>query len=851
MARESHILDGLDLTSGGILELADTPVFTPAANRDDWVGGVDSDGTIPVDEGRGENATLLLPLRVKKQATADLAWAKLGLVIAKHEALRRSRIGLTHLWTPKDMTSTWQLTARRMTITEFPMNDRDSMMGYLRRFPRITVLLTCDPFLYRQGELIGDILDDFSSNTIANYAFDDGVGTIAVSGGQLVPSTTASKRLYYNAATSRFSSAWVTWKFTTGVSVASYQVFVVLKRLDSTNYLMAGVESSGGALLGIYAINAGVTTLKNSVGRSLTASTSYWLRARQEGDLLTVEFWTSAPTTTGTPTTTVSYTLAGADATKFGALVVGDVGLRTDPGGTDWRYDDLLIEPNTVKSSEPVFSTSLVGVPGHVDAEATVTVTDAATQTRRHVEWGLGDGSAGALLIDSASLVTTGFAGVATTRTGAYSASGVIRATLGVLPQAVCGTGNLTHVGVLRPKARVHALEGVWLRLAYRTADNAYSYTPWVTPPVSEQFCEVAFGPITIGEVTTGLQQWDGRIEAYSPDLADLDVDYLEMLDADRWGRARGVYTYEAGAVVGRDEFDGITPAAVLNARVAPLGGTWATSGATTDFVGSAGIGSLSDTVSRSTINDTGVGRFAVLSTSYTNVEVAVDAMLSAVPGPGITGFGVVARYVNATNYLRFIVDHGTMFIIKNIAGTESNVAFGQSAAGVEALVTWRVRLVVFAGGRGIASVIDVASGRVMASVEFYDATLATGGALATGKAGVVDFNNFTSVVTRHYDNVYIATPPAEPVAIHSGRLIEVRHDATERQNAAGTVYGKPKSYTGGRAFVPAAGSEARASRVWCKARRNDIDVTPDDNIADATKLKVSLRPRYRMPTSP
>jgi hypothetical protein len=393
--RELHVLDGLDLTDEDTFQIADTPVFTPAPYRLDMVGGPDSDGTIPVDEGHSDNSTLLLPLRVIKQDTADLAWGAVTQVVEKLEACRRSPTGLAHLWTPKDSADTWEMTVRSGQVTEFPMGDRDAAMGYLRRSPLITILLTCDPFLYRDGELI--------------------------------------------------------------------------------------------------------------------------------------------------------------------------------------TYSE-------VTSSEPVFSILLEDVPGHVSAESTVTVTDMATQARRHVEGGLG-ANTDALLVDSAAggLETTGFAGSLTTRTGMYGAN-VIRATLAVQSQAICGTGDLEHIGVLRPKARVWASStDVRLRLAYRTGDGAYSYTPWIAPPVVDAFYEAPFGSITIREVTAGAQQWDGWIEAYSLVPGDtLDVDYLMPLDAERYWTIAANYRLQSGLLVARDEFTSTSGG--LNGETAPTGGTWATSGATTDF---------------------------------------------------------------------------------------------------------------------------------------------------------------------------------------------------------------------------------------------------------------------------
>lgn len=680
MAAESHILDGLNLADGGFV-IADTPVFVPAPPRLDWVGGVDSDGTIPVDAGRSDNATLTLPLRVKQQATADLAWQKVGLLVAKLEASRRSRDGLTHLWRPKEMTSTWELTVRSGEIAEFPMNDRDAMLGYLRRMHRITIVLHCDPFLYRQGEIV--------------------------------------------------------------------------------EYL-------------------------------------------------------------------------------------------------------------EVTSSDPVLSILLANVPGHVDAEAIVTVTDAATQARGHVEGGLGPNSAAPLLIDSASLVTGGFAGTATTRTGAYSANGVIRATLAPLPQAVCGTGDLGHVGAHLAKARVWASStDVGVRLAYRTGDGDYSFTPWLTPQVGGDFCEVDFGPLTIREVTAGTQKWDGRIEAKSATVGDtLDADYIEVLPADRRWKLRSPYAYRAGVMVAYDDFGGSGPGVALHGLAAQVGGPWATAGAATDFFTADEPEPLDGdtTVVRSTTSDGGVFRRAVLgTTSYTDTEVGtgvgVGGALSAIAsGPTMS---VMARHIDASNHLLGYLNHEffpgvvggthawTLTIKKVVAGTATVIAY-MTALHTAAIgpKSHRLRMVCFASGRASLDLLDRTSDVPLASIAVVDSALATGGALASGTPGIADSNSSGVATDRWYDNVYVAIPPAEPLVINQGRSLEIRHDSCERQSADGLTWGTVMP-RGGRVYVPCAGPEAGVTRLWTKARRNDIDVVADSQVADSTKLKVAVRPRYRLPTNP
>lgn len=665
--RESHILDTLDLADGVLFDLAEAPVFQRAQVRHDMVGGIDVDGSVPLDEGHYDNAVLTLPLMVQKQATADLAWNKVGLLVSKlQECARRARglAPIEHLWTPKDATDTWILRVMSGEILEMPMDSRGANIGYLLRSPRLTVVLQCAPSLYRQGELIN---------------------------------------------------------FT------------------------------------------------------------------------------------------------------------------------------------EVTSTEPVFSITLADVPGHVDAEATVTVTDNAIQSRRHIEGGLGPDSAAPLLIDSASLVTIGFAGAAATRTGAYSANGVVRAILAARVQAICGTGNLGHVGLHRVKARIYATSFInppkRLRFAYRTAGGDYSYTPWVVLFVEDDFCEVDFGTIMIREVTQGAQQWDGRIEAYdSGPGAALEVDYIEVLPADLYWKVRTSYLYQAGLLVGRDEFTSITAATVLNGRVAPLGGTWVNNGAGADFVAADGPLSTDETVKRTSSLDTNY-EFGILgSTTYIDTEVGADVYTDVDGAVEPVSMAVTARWVDANNYVSLGLENTLLNLAIIVAG--SPLVSIASDIGGPANNWYQLRLVVYASGRAHGTLLN-AAGAELGTLSATHSSLATGGALDDGKVGLADANTGTIVgITRYYDNFYVATPTADPIALYSGQSIEFRHDSCERESADGLTWGV-LSPSGGRVYVPCAGDSGGSTRLWTKARRNDVDVVADDNVADSTKLDVVLRPRYLWPTNP
>lgn len=254
---------------------------------------------------------------------------------------------------------------------------------------------------------------------------------------------------------------------------------------------------------------------------------------------------------------------------------------------------------STVTNANAYQTVAQGSVSGDVPAEARVVITDNASKDRRHVEVGIQYryyDAGTSLELDSDDMTAVG--GTATTRSGAYdpgaSGNSVIRATLGVQPTTVCSTGNLGHVGVFRVKARVYASAlDVRVRLNWQEGSGSFRPNPWAAPAVAGGFSEIDLGLIAIPPKVLGTQRWTGRIEAYTTAPGDtVDIDVLWLVPAgEGYGVARGIYTYQPGALVGRDEFTGAT--STLNGRSAPSGGTWATSGATTDF--DAGVGSGSD----------------------------------------------------------------------------------------------------------------------------------------------------------------------------------------------------------------------------------------------------------------
>jgi hypothetical protein len=165
----------------------------------------------------------------------NLALAKLTALSAKLEEAEQQPDGLALVWTPATSTTSMTMYVLSGQVDGLPISLSGDDAGWFLLAPVITLRLTCKPFGY--GTPLANITDDFSTNTIANYTFDSGSGTLSITGGQLVPSTTGGKEVYYSAAPYSFSDQQVTLKVVTGAAVAG-SFGVILRRLNANNYLL-------------------------------------------------------------------------------------------------------------------------------------------------------------------------------------------------------------------------------------------------------------------------------------------------------------------------------------------------------------------------------------------------------------------------------------------------------------------------------------------------------------------------------------------------------------------------------------------------------------------------------------
>jgi hypothetical protein len=526
------------------------------------------------------------------------------------------------------------------------------------------------------------------------------------------------------------------------------------------------------------------------------------------------------------------------------------------------RGPEVELGTDTVETTLPYLVKTVTGPAGDWYALGRLVIDNDQAVDQWSMLWGIQSryydaGASAALFYEAESRTALGGSATAAGPSGASGAgSNVMRNTdittsyQAILStQASGGGAHLSHIGSFRVYARMQApttnTGTVTVALSWAEGEfRKYTTNPSVDLAYEGVWLLADLGLVTLSKVTKGTQQWEGRIIAKSTGVKaggttsdDLDIDYLLLIPVDEGsGVVSGVDQLPTNlSFVAWDDFTGTTAGNVLNARVAPLGGTWATSGAATDIVFADAAGVFSgEHVTRSA---SGI-RYAILgATNYTNVAVGLTF------DPDEAG-EVVARWTDASNHLiglcRPISGPGSLLysrleISKMIAGAETLLR--QSATFVRSPTTASIRLVVSASGRAVLWLLD-ANDNVVGRIGVYDATLATAGTLATGKPGFAD----GGTGARHDDDFWVAVPSPDS-AISASQSIEVRSDGVIREDPGGTIWSDVSSYVGDYLAIPPTAQEGRTARVIVKTVRDDPSVS--DGAIDDLSARLFATPRF------
>jgi hypothetical protein len=502
--------------------------------------------------------------------------------------------------------------------------------------------------------------------------------------------------------------------------------------------------------------------------------------------------------------------------------------------------------------SGPIDYEDVASVTGHLPALAELTLTDASSQTRGHVEVAVQEdynpASPEPLLLNLASgLTVAGYGGSSTTRSGSYSAN-VARATLTAAPTTICATSAQAHKGRWKVRCRVYpSTSDIRARLAWKVGDGPVSRERWVTVPGNGDFFDLDLETIEIEALPVG-HSWTGYIEAYATaGTPTLDVDFLDLLPGANYGRARAPLKYQTPlGLAAADEFG--QTSGNLAGKTLRVGGTWGGAGDVSDY---QLLGGPNFYAFRNEINDVvSLGRFATAGTAtYSSVLAGVDFLWDtagqALPTGVVSALNLRYSSTGTNGYVAVGVQSLTGKMVPYI--DMKSVLLGPIGDAMSvSLLAWYSLIVLALSNGGLAVWIFPRGGSVPAkpTVVMQSSHLAAGGSHASGIAGIYDENASAGTCVRYYDNFWVATPNVD-VAINSGQSARFLDDIALRENAAGTSEGKVPVFEGRHLTFPPATRAGLKSRVIVKSRRLDVDGgLPDAGLSDNLTGDLNVTPR-------
>jgi len=518
------------------------------------------------------------------------------------------------------------------------------------------------------------------------------------------------------------------------------------------------------------------------------------------------------------------------------------------------------VAAGSANSSGENDSVSLLGtIGGDYPARSRYTVTDTGSLTRKTVWIGsqaatYGTAATEALAYEAEALTALDLS-TKPAITGAHGGTAVANATVSptwtpILSTAIVASGEMTHWGNYRLLARCYSDVDAEIRIEYSVGDAVTARQNNAASIPGSSSTAPAFhirdlGEIRIPKVPVGTQRWQGRIFARSDSSGvTVGVDKVWLVPMESIsivsGRRDPAAAYVPSVYLHRHTFSGGT--AYLTGTSLDLGGTWSGAGDTDDFYGTA-----SSYAKRTAISDANytTGRYLYGTASATDVTVQGDVKFTANTTSNEGRFGVVARYVDTSNFVHLYLDgnaSGTLKLVKYVAGNP--VTLGQSTPSGYIGVTnlwYTLRLTISSLGEFAAYIW--AQGYPSSTPSFTGShkDLATGGDLATGKTGIYDVLTGSNGITRGYDN-FSAFTIEQDGAVLSGKKLSARHDGAWRETATSGIYA-PAHVEGSYPRDPVAGIESRVTRTLIVPSAGDIVETPD---ADPTAWNVT---RHYSPT--
>ncbi len=526
----------------------------------------------------------------------------------------------------------------------------------------------------------------------------------------------------------------------------------------------------------------------------------------------------------------------------------------------DFYEDEITLSDHT-ETTLPELTFTETDLRGDYPARVRIVVDEDDAEDQSSLVWSIRSrhysGGTTAAMAYEAEALTTLDAATRTSLSGASGGTVVQHASLADDWTPVVGTNMnsgvyLTHTGTYRVFARVYSNGGtstgggtISSRFVWDVGDlvTPTENPTWNLPTQGSQFYIADLGEIRLDRIPSGTHRWGGQIQAKGQG-GTIAVDRVWFLNTDDgYGVCKGAASASGlTAFSARDSFD--QSSGTLTGKVLSTGGTWTGAGDADDY----SIDTATHTAQRTAVSDSSIynGRFAIAgATTFTNVTVQADVKFSARVSDGY--FGILARYVDTSNWFLFALNPqsstaGWIWTIARVAGA-TYYASGASGGALYGLTNtyYRLRLQVNADGT-FKIWVGFADYPLPSEpyFQYQDSSLATGGALASGKVGIYDAQTNATANTRTYNN-FLVTTPTPDAAIFASQSAELSHRAMLREDSTGATYGPISDVIGDLPRLPPAGLDGRTTELVLKASRGDLDTSPDSGIDD-----ISARAYYR-----
>lgn len=423
---------------------------------------------------------------------------------------------------------------------------------------------------------------------------------------------------------------------------------------------------------------------------------------------------------------------------------------------------------------------------------------------------------------------------------------------------------ELTHVGTYQVWIRASTsatTTSVSVRLLWDVGDLALPVEnqPVTIPGGGSKAYALKLGEVRLDKVPLGEHRWGGVVQARGEQgVEQIAINRIWIVPADDgYGELRASVSADVGlgGYSARDEFNQTSGS--LTGKTASSGGVWAGAGDADDFE----VFSASRGVRRTALSDAlNTGRYAIsgvaaFATQVATVDVTPNYDLQVGPNQKL---GVMARYVDVNNWLIAAmtspaVGFGTgntlpveLNVWKRVAGTITRLnqvllspweAYAGFTVTLRLFVDTAGSYVVWAYQAGATGAVPILSGQ--------DSSLATGGALATGKPGFYDEYPFAAGTDdiRRYDS-FAAWAPDPDAVMFASQSTSLTTVGMFREDLFGITWSPVSNVIGDLPRLPPSGLEGRAVEFFVKISRGDLTDLPDTG-SDAFGIVPSYRPSW------